>query len=135
MSELRERQKQVAIERMKKLGIIEQPIKEFEEDGKVNLSENGGLLHWLNDDEQKMVDDFEEEDNGLVYHVIKSHTTIGLMYALLYVSEYEEEWEMDMEDLGTGQALAYVVNKDMPDCSEFGTIGIEPSIGGLRRTW
>lgn len=135
MSELRERQKQVAIERMKKLGIMEQPIKEFEEDGKVNLSENCGLLYWLNDEEQKMVDDFEEENNGLVYHVIKSHTTIGLMYSLLYVSEYEEEWEMDMEDLGTGQALAYVVNKDMPDCSEFGTIGIEPSIGGLRRTW
>lgn len=135
MSELRERQKQVAIERMKKLGIMEQPIKEFEEDGKVNLSDNGGLLYWLNDEEQKMVDDFEEENNGLVYHVIKSRTTIGLMYALLYVSEYEEEWEMDMEDLGTGQALAYVVNKDMPDCSEFGTIGIEPSIGGLIRTW
>lgn len=102
MSELRERQKQVAIERMKKIGIMEQPIKEFEENGKVNLSENGGLLYWLNDDEQKMVDDFEKENNGLVYHVIKSRTTIGLMYALLYVSEYEEEWEMDMEDLGTG---------------------------------
>lgn len=82
-----------------------------------------------------VVPDFEKENNGLVYHVIKSHTTIGLMYSLLYVSEYEEEWEMDMEDLGTGHALAYVVNKDMPDCSEFGTIGIEPSIGGLRRTW
>jgi hypothetical protein len=135
MSELRERQKQVAIERMKKIGIMEQPIKEFEENGKVNLSENGGLLYWLNDDEQKMADDFEKENNGLVYHVIKSRTTIGLMYALLYVSEYEEEWEMDMEDLGTGQALAYVVNKDMPDCSEFGTIGIEASIGGLIRTW
>lgn len=135
MRELRERQEQVAIERMKKLGIMEQPIKEFEGDGKVNLSENGGLLYWLNDGEQKIVDDFEKENNGLVYHVIKSHTTIGLMYALLYVSEYEEEWEMDMEDLGTGQALAYVVNKDMPDCSEFGTIGIEPSIGGIRKTW
>lgn len=45
MSELRERQKQVAIERMKKLGIMEQPIKEFEEDGKVNLSESGGILY------------------------------------------------------------------------------------------
>lgn len=82
-----------------------------------------------------MVDDFEKENNGLVYHVIKSRTNIGLMYSLLYVSEYEEEWKMDMEDLGTGQALAYVVNKDMPDCSEFGTIGIAPSIGGLRRIW
>lgn len=135
MSDLRERQKVAAIERMKKLGIMEQPIKEFEESDKLNLSESGGILYWLNEDEQKMVDDFEKENNGLVYHVIKNRTNIGLMYSLLYVSEYEEEWEMDMEDLGTGQALAYVVNKDMPDCSEFGTIGIAPSIGGLRRIW
>lgn len=135
MEELREKQKAQAIERMKKLDIMEQPVKEFEEEGKLNLSENGGLLYYLNEDEQKMVDDFEKENNGLVYHVIKSRTTIGLMYALLYVSEYLEEWKMDMEDLGAGQALAYVVNMDMPDCSEFGTIGIKPSIGGLIRTW
>ena len=135
MEELRAKQKAQAIERMKKLGIMEQPVKEFEEEGKLNLSENGGLLYYLNEDEQKMVDDFEKENNGLVYHVIKSRTTIGLMYALLYVSEYLEEWEMDMEDLGEGQALAYVVNMDMPDCSEFGTIGIKPSVGGLVRTW
>lgn len=42
---------------------------------------------------------------------------------------------MDMEDLGDNQTLAYVVNTTMPDCSEFGTIGIEPSIGGLKRIW
>ena len=135
MEELRTKQKTQAVERMKKLGIMEQPVKEFEDEGKLNLSENGGLLYYLNEDEQKMVDDFEKENNGLVYHVIKSRTTIGLMYALLYVSEYLEEWEMDMEDLGEGQALAYVVNMDMPDCSEFGTIGIKPSVGGLIRTW
>lgn len=57
------------------------------------------------------------------------------MYSFLYVSEYIEEWKMDMEDLGDNQTLAYVVNTTMPDCSEFGTIGIEPSIGGLKRIW
>ena len=56
MSELRERQKAEAVKRMKKLGIMEQLIKEFEEEGKLNLSENGGLLYWLNEEEQKMVD-------------------------------------------------------------------------------
>lgn len=38
-------------------------------------------------------------------------------------------------NLYTNQTLAYVVNTTMPDCSEFGTIGIEPSIGGLKRIW
>ncbi len=78
---------------------------------------------------------FEEESNGLVYHVIKTQMNFGLMYSFLYVSEYIEEWKMDMEDLGDNQTLAYVVNTTMPDCSEFGTIGIEPSIGGLKRIW
>ena len=135
MADLRETQKEQALKRMKILGIMEQPVKEFKEEGKVNLSENGGILYWLNDDEQKIVDDFEKQHNGLVYHVIKSYTNIGLLYALLYVSEYTEEWEMDLADLGAGQALAYVINMDMPDCSEFGTIGIKPLNGGLARTW
>ncbi len=135
MSELRERQKAEAVKRMKKLGIMEQLIKEFEEEGKLNLSENGGLLYWLNEEEQKMVDDFEKEHNGLVYHVVKTRFEFGMTYALLYVSEYVDEWAMDVEDLGEGQTLAYVVNVDAPDCSEFGTIGIKPSIGGIARTW
>lgn len=135
MAELREKQKQEAIKRMRKLGIMEQPIKEFEEEGKLNLSEGPGLLYWLDDDEQKMVKEFEEGENGLVYHVIKQKTNIGLLYSLMYVSEYDEEWEMDNEDLGEGQALAYVVNKTMPDCSEYGTIGIQSINGGLKRVW
>lgn len=135
MEDLRTRQKAEAIERMKKLGIMEQPIKEFEEDGKLNLSENGGILYWLDDEQRKMVEDFEKEHNGLVYHVIHQFTNIGELYNLLYVSEYVEEWKMDMNDLGEGQTLAYVINMSMPDCSEFGTIGIQPSVGGLVRTW
>lgn len=86
-------------------------------------------------EERSMVRKFEEDSNGLVYHVIKTQMNFGLMYSFLYVSEHIEEWEMDMEDLGYNQTLAYVVNTTMPDCSEFGTIGIEPSIGGLKRIW
>lgn len=135
MADLREKQKKVAIERMKKLGLLEQPIKELEENDKLNLSEGPGLLYWLDDEQQKMVKEFEEENNGLVFHVIHQFTNIGELFNLLYVSQYTEEWEMDMEDLGEGQALAYVINKDMPDCSEFGTIGIKPMNGGVVRTW
>ena len=120
---------------MKKLGSMEQPIKEFEDEDKLNLSEVVGYLYWLDDDEKEMVKKFEEENNALVYHIIKANTNIGMIYNLLYVSEYVEEWKMDMEDLSDGQALAYVLNKTMPDCSEFGTIGIKPSVGGLIRTW
>ena len=135
MEDLRVKQKEQAIERMKKLGIMEQPIKEFEDEDKLNLSEVAGYLYWLDDDEKEMVKKFEEENNALVYHIIKTNTNIGMLYNLLYVSEHVEEWDMDMDDLSEEQAFAYVLNKTMPDCSEFGTIGIKPSVGGLIRTW
>lgn len=134
MEDLKEMQVKEAIERMKMLHIMDRPIKEFEKEGVLNLSEGIGLLYWLDDEEKKMVADFEEEYGGVVYHVIKTFSTLGLMYSLLYVSKHTEEWEMDRADIQEGRAFVYVVNKDMPDCSEFGTIGIRPSFGGVIRT-
>lgn len=124
-----------AVKRMKILKMMEQPIKEFKEEGVLNLSEAGGLLYWLDDKQKKIVADFEEEFGGLVYHVIRSMTNFGEMLSLMYVSKYTEEWELDIEDLKEGMCVAYVVNVTMPDCSEAGTIGVQPSIGGVRRTW
>lgn len=135
MSDLREMQKAEAIKRMKALHMLSQPIREFEKEEKLNLSERIGILYWLEDDEKKMVKDFEEKWGFLVYHVIKSYTTLGLMYSLMYVSDNEEDWELDAEDIQDGQAVCYVINKDMPDCSEFGVIGIKPMTGGVVRTW
>ena len=124
-----------AVKRMKILKMLNQPIKEFKEEGILNLSEGGGFLYWLDDEQKKIVADFEEENGGLVYHVIRSMTNFGEMLALLYVSQYAEEWEDDIYDLKHGSAIAKVVNVTMPDCSELGSIGVVPSIGGVRRTW
>lgn len=132
---MKERMKQEAIKRMKKLKMMYTPIHEFEKENKLNLSERCGMLYWLDKEQEKMVCDFENEHNALVYHVIHDYTNIGEMYSLLFVSKYEEEWEMDLDDLDNGYALAYVINKDMPDCSEFGNIGVRPSLGGVMRTF
>ena len=132
---MKSRQVMEGVKRMKALGIMRQTIREFEKEGVVNLSESGGYLYWLDEEERDMVANFESEHDCTVYHVIKSFTEYGKMYSLLYVSKYDEEWGMDEADIKHGQALAYVVNVGMPDCSEFGTIGIQPSIGGLKRTW
>ena len=103
------RQKQEAIERMKMLQLHTNIIKEFEKDGTLNLSENGGYLYWLDSDQKAMVEDFEREYKALVYHVIHNYTEIGEMYSLLYVSKDENEWG-------------------------FGSIGVKPQYGGLVRT-
>ena len=128
------RQKQEAIERMKMLQLHTNIIKEFEKDGTLNLSENGGYLYWLDSDQKAMVEDFERDYKALVYHVIHNYTEIGEMYSLLYVSKDENEWGYDKDDIKSGCVLAYVKNVDDDHCSEFGSIGVKPQYGGLVRT-
>ena len=130
----KKKQKQEAIERMKMLKLYGNVIREFEKEGIVNLSENGGFLFWLDSDQQAIVNEIESEYGILVYHVIRSFTEFGELYALLYVSKDEDEWEYDREDIQHGIALAYVKNVDDDSCSEFGSIGIKPQFGGLVRT-
>lgn len=123
-----------ALNRMKNLKLHENVVKEFEEEGKLNLSELGGILYWLNDEENAMVRAWEEETGNIVYHVIKNHLEFGLCYSFLYVSPDKEEWEYDNEDLKEGCALAYVKNVTNKEFSEYGSIGIRPNWGGLKRT-
>ena len=130
------RKKMVAegVKRMKMLKMLDQPIKEFKEEGKLNLSERG-MLYWLDEEQEQMVKEFEEETGGVVFHVIHDYTNIGEIYNLLFVSKHEEEWEMDIEDLKEGIAICKVVVVSMPDCSEMGSIGVKPLWGGVARTW
>jgi len=130
-----------ALLRMKKLNIHENAIREFEDEGKLNLSEGVriygarvGVLYWLNDEERKMVKAWEEETGCMVYHVIKNYLKDGgCCYSFLYVSKDVDEWGMDNEDLEEGTPYAYV--KNVPDdwCSEIGRIGVEPAFGGVVR--
>lgn len=133
----REEKKIEAIKRMKAWGIFAPIIKQFEKEDLVSESAPPlGACFWLNDEQLARVREFEEKNNALVYHVIHSYTNIGEMESYLFVSDYPEEWEMDRQDIGEGSQLVYVVNKDMPDCSEFGSIGIAlTAAAGLHRTW
>ena len=122
------------VNRMRRFGIFPKAITEFKA-GVVNRSEGPGFLYWLDDAEQKMVQEFELAHNAIVYHVVKTRTEFGLMYALLYVSQAQDEWELDLQDIEDREPMAYVVNMDAPECSEFGHIGVKPQFGGLVRTY
>ena len=125
--------KQEAIQRMKVLGIFPQTIKQFK-GGQVSYSEPPlGANYWVNEEQEKIIKQFEAEHDALVYFVIRSYTEFGKLDALLYVSDYEEEWDMDREDIGDGYAMAYVYNYDIPDFSELGSIGVKERFGGLVR--
>lgn len=72
-------------------------------------------------------------NDALVYYTILSHTSIGPMLSILYVSNEKDEWEDDRKILKEHTPLAYVCNFDDPDCSEFGYIQIAQAFGGVYR--
>ena len=128
----REQMKIEALERMKKLQLMDCVTRDFRNDGVLYESEGMGALYFLNEDEQKYVDDFEKSSDCLVYHVIHNMTNFGELYSMLYVSPYEEEWEYDREDLESGIVMANVLNVS-GGFTDMGSIGVRPSIGGLIR--
>ena len=132
----REIKKVEAIKRMKAMNIYSDAIKQFKNADIVMVSEPplGGLF-WLNDEEKEMVCKFEQENNALVYLVVRSFTNLGTMDNIFYVSDYQDEWEMDNADLNENYACVYVINHDMPDCSEFGTIAWKSVGGGVLRAF
>lgn len=124
-----------AVRRMKALGIIDYAIEQFKEYGVVMVSEPPfGALFTINEEQKKLVEEFEKEYNAVVYMIIRCYSTIGEMDSFLYVSDYEDEWGMDNFDIDDGYPMTYTYNYDMPDCSEFGSIGVQQRNGGLVRT-
>lgn len=131
-----DKKKAEAIERMKMMGYWGNARKAFSQSNKVFINEPPfGAVYDMDDWLAEEVKKFEEENNALVFMVVRAFTSFGKMDSLLYVSDYEEEWEIDREDIKYGVAMSYTINYDMPDCSEFGSIGFRLGAGaGLIRT-
>lgn len=139
-----EKVKNECLRRMKALKLHDEGehtcVGDFRKNGNVWKSEFHGILYWLDEDEEKIVKDFEKEhEDYKVYHCIKSYTQFGEMLALLYVNGKEEYFEEDKqmfdEDIKDGYCFAYVHNIEDEFCSEFGSIGIQSMFGGIKRTF
>ena len=77
---------------------------------------------------------FERKFDALVYCIIITETSFGVMASYLFVSDYLEEWENDNNDIKDNYAMTWTENLTHPSCSEFGSIAFEPTpAGGLRR--
>ena len=121
------------IERMKLLKLDDRCIEAVAK-GKGWESEGYGALYEVNDKEQQIIDKFEaNHENCLVYHMIHNKFEFGECYSMLYVSGDKDEWQRDKEDIKDGYVFAWVENVDNDWCSEFGSIAIKPSFGGLVR--
>ena len=124
--------KEEALRIMKYLKMFPNVIREFKEENKLNKSETrNGILYWLSDEEQQLVNDFEQDNpNTLVYHIIKTNTVdFGVVYDLLYITEDQEDWALYKDYLKDNLVLAYTVTQ----FAESGLIKIKSVNGGLVR--
>ena len=130
-----ENKKQKAIELMNKLDIYKPYIKGFKDSNNVCFFEGfGGYWAWQEPELMAKIKEFEEKYNTLVYAVTHEYTDFGECYDFLYISDYEDDWEYMFSKEGTTfYVVAYVWNKDVEWCSEFGTIGIRSFGGGIKR--
>ena len=88
-----EEKKAEAINRMKVLGIFPETIKQFEREGKISRSDPPvGAYYLVEGEELEAVRKFEQEHNCLVYTVVRSYTSIGMMDSYLFVGDDREEW-------------------------------------------
>ena len=127
----REEKKIEAINRMKMMKIIPDAIKQFKNSDKIMVSEPPiGGLYYIEPELQEFVNNFEKENDALVFLVVRAFTNFGKMDSLLFVSDYKEEWEMDRDDIRDNICMSYTINYDMPDCSEFGSIGYKKMPSG-----
>ena len=129
--DMRNTMKAEAVKCMGILKLDKRCIKEFEK-GNVWLSSGPfGGLYEADDKLKNMIKDVETEHDIIVFHVVENMVHGMHCYSMLCVCKYPEEYEMDAEDLKDGYAFSYVLNVDAPDCSEFGTICVKSSVGGV----
>ena len=131
-----EEKKVEAFNRLESLGLF-MDAWEFNETGEIRLFlQNADLFLCVKGKELEQIRAFELSYNALVFAVIRTFTSGGMMDSYLFVSDYPEEWADDRRLLLEGEAMAYVYNHDVPYCSEVGGIGIKRfSVSGLCRIW
>lgn len=130
-----EQKLQEAISRMEYLELNPEAITKFKEEGVVPLSlGSDDTVYGIRRNSVDRLDSFEKKHHALIYYVIFTTTTFGDMESYLFVSDYEEEWKAEWDDIHEGYSMTWTENLTHPNCSEFGSISfVRTKNGGLRR--
>ena len=129
MKKINEQKTAEAVARMQEMGMMPEAIQMYKH-GHVLQSEGRGFLSGILYDLKAV--SVVSDNGGMPYHVIKSFTEVGTLYAVLYVSNSEEEWDMERME-NDGSIFSYVYNATNPSFSEYGYIGVRQANGGLER--
>ena len=129
----KEAMKKESIDRLSRLNVLRCVIDDFNR-GQLYYTESAtGALYHIDDEMKSFVQEIEERYKGMVYHIILSRTEFGELLSMLWTTKYEEEWEIEKENLEEGYVFAYVKNVTDDWCSEFGDIVVRERSGGLCR--
>ena len=127
--------KKIAIEHLKALNIYRPYIAEFRKNGTVTMFERFGG-YYINEmngytELESRIKEFERDYEAMVYAVTHEYLEFGECYTFLYVDKNDPNNLTIDDDLY--YVYAYVWNKTMEYCSEFGTVGIQSAYGGIVR--
>lgn len=114
---------------MRAMRVKEEVISDFCQEDKlhkvyVNHDEQSIMEEELSRGELRKIKEVEERYNVLVYYVIRDEAmwqdgTVFSRYTYLYITSYEEDWEMYRNGIKETKCIpAYVQNADEPACSE-----------------
>lgn len=139
-------QASMAVLKMEQLGICRECINEYMDNDKILMSvyANKVLNAILQEPDEKLmkrVKDWEKRTGNIVYHLQKSNTEFGEMISYLFISHNSDDWEDDVVKTKDNKGdeyfnvFAYVENESHPEWSEYGSIGLKPSMGGIVRVY
>lgn len=127
--------KKIAIEHLKALNIYRPYIAEFRKNGTVTMFERfaGYYINEMNGytELESRIKEFERDYEAIVYAVTHEYLEFGECYTFLYVDKNDPN-NLTIDD-GLYYVYAYVWNKTMDYCSEFGTVGLQSTFGGIVR--
>lgn len=135
--DLKEMKKQ-AIKQMKALKFNNKVIENYIKEGKIYKSTNiKPYIEEISKEEKKLIEDFENKYETIVFHVINVNSQVLNQYELLFVTRNKENWKDDVVDNKNGFIISNTIvintklNKQM--VNEIGIIGIENNNGGVYR--
>lgn len=138
---LKEKQKLESIARLEILQneylLHKNVLKEFTKEGTIYYSENlggvmSGILYWLHNKSGyvEVVEEVQQEHNIFVYHCLLKHMELGDILIMLYVSEDEEDWKSERQELLEGYINVCAYNLGL-GYYEFGQVEITGVNGGI----
>ena len=131
--------KQEAIKRLCAMGVSKREAEAVIHNGGIRFAVDRKIFEGVRESIQEMfkgivavkICEFEKKYNCLSYSVYVQDSWAGTLVNILYVSSYEEDWDGERESLEEARPIAYCINLNVPDYSEFGTMYVEEYKNGF----